>query len=502
VSIEKKIIDCFEPIEVSDEEALNNSSFTGISQDSRKILKGNIFVCIQGERSDGHDHVKQAVENGAKLIISQKKLPADVGCPYIVVKDTKQAMAALSALFYKNPSRDIDLIGVTGTNGKTTVTHLTEKIFEEAGIDCALLGTLGSRYSSNEEYAETEYTTPQAPELQQKLRDVADRGIKKVVMEVSSHALDQHRVTECEFSGAVFTNLTQDHLDYHITMDNYFNAKSKLLNLLKKDSDKNKYAVINADDKYFTGLPDLIPKNIENMKVFTYGVENKADIMAENIIFAANGTRFCCKTPLGNIKVKMQLTGMFNIYNVLAAIGVGIAEGLNLKTCIKAIESVKSIPGRFETVSKKPLVIVDYAHTPNGLENVLESAKALVPPKGRLICVFGCGGDRDVTKRPQMGEIAERLCDKIIVTSDNPRTEDPQQIITDILTGIKELNSRKIFVEPGRAIAIEQAIVNSAKDDVIVIAGKGHEDYQIINDEKFHFDDKEVARDALKKVKK
>ncbi len=502
MNIEKKVIDCVEPIEISNQEIFNTYNYSGITQDSRKVSAGNIFVCIRGEKSDGHDYVRQAVENGAKLIISQKKLPEDINCHYIVVKDTKFAMAYLSAMFYKNPSKDIDLIGITGTNGKTTVAHLVETIFEYAGIKCALMGTLGNRFSTEDEYASTAHTTPQAPELQKLLRDVSDRGIKKAVMEVSSHALDQHRVAECEFSGAAFTNLTQDHLDYHITMENYFKAKAKLLNLLKKEPDKNKYAVINIDDAYLEGLTGLIPEDIENIKVFTYGIKNPADIAAENIKFTPQGTMFLCKTPAGNRNVKLQLTGMFNVYNALTAIGIGLAEEVDLKTCVKAVESVPSIPGRFETVSAKPLVIVDYAHTPNGLENVLESAKTLVPAKGELVCVFGCGGDRDVTKRPQMGKIAEDFCDKIIITSDNPRTEDPQQIITDILTGIRELNTMKIIVENDRSIAIEQAIVNSRKEDVIVIAGKGHEDYQIINEKKFHFDDKEEAKKALKKIKK
>jgi len=502
VKIEKSIIDSLEPIELFNSVILDNRNFTGISQDSRKILKDYIFVCIQGEHSNGHEFAKQAVERGSSLIISQKKLPKEINCPYIVVKDTKLAMARLSALFYNYPSKELDLIGVTGTNGKTTVTHLVETVFEKAGMSCALIGTLGSRFSSADKYDSTDHTTPQATELQQNLRSFADKNIKKVVMEVSSHSLEQHRVAGCEFSGVVFTNLTQDHLDFHITMDNYFKAKTKLLNFIKKEPEKSKYAVINVDDKYFKQLPDLIPANIDNFKILTYGIDNKADITAENIKFSVDGANFLCKTPLGNSKVKLQLTGMFNVYNVLTAISVGIAEGIPLKTCINAVESVEAIPGRFEVVSRKPLVIVDYAHTPNGLENVLQAARELVPPKGNLICVFGCGGDRDVTKRPQMGKIAEDLCDKIVITSDNPRTEDPQQIITDILTGIKELNSKKIVVEADRSIAIEEAIMNSHSEDVIILAGKGHEDYQIINHEKFHFDDKEEAKNALKKIKR
>jgi len=502
VNIEKKIIDKLEPIEIFNWEKLGDSEFTGISQDSRKILKGNIFICIEGERSNGHTFAKQSAENGAALVISEKKLTEEICCPYIVVKDTKLAMACIAALFYNHPSKELDLIGVTGTNGKTTVTHLVETIFEKEGIECALIGTLGNRLSSEEDYAQTDHTTPQAPDLQQNLRNIADKGIKKVVMEVSSHSLDQHRVTECEFSGVVFTNLTQDHLDYHITMENYFKAKTKLLNLLKTTSDKNKYVVINADDKYFSNLPELIPNNIENLRVLTYGIKNQSDITAENIVFSAAGSKFLCKTPVGKIKVNLKLTGQFNIYNVLTAIAIGIAEGISLKTCIRAVESVSAIPGRFEVVSRKPLVIVDYAHTPGGLENVLEAAKNLVPAKGKLICVFGCGGDRDVTKRPQMGKIAETFCDKIIITSDNPRTENTQQIITDILTGIKELDSKKIIVEPDRSIAIEQAIINSSPKDVIVLAGKGHEDYQIIDYEKIHFNDGEEAKNALKKIKR
>ena len=532
MKIDKKIIDCLNPVEIFAPDTEQMSEFTGVSQDSRKISEGNIFICVEGEKFDGHKFAAQAVENGAALIISQKKLLEEINCPYLVVKDTKVAIAFLSAHFHGCPSKNLDLIGVTGTNGKTTVTHLVETIFEKTGESCALIGTLGNRFSSEDAYEETEHTTPQAPELQQRLRKIADNNIKKVVMEVSSHSLDQHRVSECEFSGSVFTNLTQDHLDYHITMENYFLAKAKLLNLLIpkqkwfSDSEKpelfegsvisenritnshptcyknpsNKYAVINIDDKYFSRLPALAAE--DSLKILTYGVENEADIRATDIKFSVNGSKFLCKTPVGSKKASLQLVGLFNIYNALAAIGVGIAEGIELKTILSALESVPFIPGRFEVVSKEPLVIIDYAHTPNGLENALEAAKQLVPKDGNLICVFGCGGDRDVTKRPQMGRIAENLCDKIVITSDNPRTEDPQQIITDVLTGIRELDSSKIIVELDRTIAIEQALFNSSKKDVIVVAGKGHEDYQIIGNEKIYFDDKEEIKKTLKKLKK
>ena len=494
VKLDKELIECLKPVKNSTPDI--KLEFTGVSQDSRKILEGNIFVCVEGEKFDGHKFASQAAEKGAALLVSQKPLSEEINCPYIVVEDTQFAIACLSSHFHGCPSKALDLIGVTGTNGKTTVTHLVETIFEKTGESCALIGTLGNRLSSDDSYEETDYTTPQAPELQQGLRNIADKNIKKVVMEVSSHSLDQHRVTECEFAGAVFTNLTQDHLDYHITMENYFKAKAKLLNLLKKPS--NKYAVINIDDKYFSRLPGLIPE--DTIKVLTYGVENEADIQAIDIKFSINGAEFMCKTPLGTEKVQLQLAGMFNVYNVLAAIGVGIAEGIDLKTVLRAVEEVPCIPGRFEVVSKEPLVIIDYAHTPNGLENILSAAKKLVPEDGKLVCVFGCGGDRDVTKRPQMGAIAEKICDKIVITSDNPRTEDQQQIITDILTGIQELDSSKFIVEIDRTIAIEQALYNSKPKDVIVVAGKGHEDYQIIGNEKIHFDDKEEVKKALVKM--
>lgn len=468
-----------------DKKLINKAA--GITYDSRKVQKDYIFVCIKGEKNDGHNFAKQASDKGAALIISQKALPG-ISCPYIIVEDTQKALAEVSAVLYDYPSKKMGLIGVTGTNGKTTITHIIEKMFEKAGISCALIGTLGCRFSSDEGYIASEHTTPQASDLQQNLKTILDKDIQKAVMEVSSHALEQNRVAECEFSGAVYTNLTQDHLDYHITMDNYFKAKAKLLNLLKP----NAYSITNADDPYFKTLNHTL----------SYGINNEADIKAEDIIFSAGGSEFNCKTPSGSRKVKLQLAGQFNIYNVLAAIAVGIAENIELDTIIEAVEEVPGIPGRFEVIARQPLVIVDYAHTPNGLENVLNAAKELLPEKGKLICVVGCGGDRDVTKRPKMGRIAEDICDRVIITSDNPRTEDPQQIITDILTGIKELDPKKIVVESDRAIAIEQAIIHAEPQDVVVIAGKGHEDYQIIGTEKFHFDDREKARTALQKILK
>ena len=468
---------------------------TGISYNSKTLQKGNIFVCLVGEHVDGHKYALLAQTNGASAVISQKPIEK-LTIPNIIVKNSQFALAQISALFYNFPSQDLNVIGITGTNGKTTVTHLVEKIFEQAGFPCGLIGTLGHRFASNEEYIATKHTTPQAPELQQALKSMLDKGIKNVVMEVSSHSLDQHSIGECDFKSAVLTNLTQDHLDYHITMDNYFKAKSKLFTSLKNGNKKGKYAVINRDDSYGEGFIQIVP---DNVRIITYGISNKAEIMAKNIEFSEKGSQFECKTPLGNRKIHLQMTGMFSIYNALAALSVGIGENIDLDICIKALETTKSVAGRFEVVIRTPLTIVDYAHTPDGLSNILNTAKKIVPPNGKLICLFGCGGDRDSTKRPKMGKIAEDIADKVIVTSDNPRSEDPQQIITDILTGIKSLNSDKISVEIDRKTAIELAMKMADINDVIILAGKGHEDYQILKNETIHFDDREEAKKAFEK---
>ena len=489
----KQLIEYIKPEEIFNLNACENSEITGITFNSKIVKPGDIFVCIKGEHSDGHDFAQSAVNNGAIAVISEKELPC-MTFPVLKVKDTQLALAQASALIYDFPSEKINLIGITGTNGKTTVTHLIENIFEKAGLKCGLIGTLGNRDSSGEKYISSGHTTPQASELQKSLKDFADKGIKNVVMEVSSHSVEQHRIAECSFNSAVLTNLTQDHLDYHITMENYFKAKSKLFAALKNNSES--YAVINNDDSYAERFIKVIP---ENVRIFTYGIKNKADITAENTVFSANGSKFTCITPFGNKEINLQMAGMFSIYNALASLAAGLAEGIDLNICAEALESTSSVAGRFETVSRKPLVIVDYAHTPDGLENVLKAAKDLVPSGGRLICVFGCGGDRDATKRPQMGRIAEVLCDKVIITSDNPRSEDQQQIITDILSGIKSLNSNKIIVETDRKAAIESAIRISKENDVIMLAGKGHEDYQILNNETIHFDDREEAKKAVEK---
>ena len=482
-----KLDELIEYLDYKDLINFKNVNITGISYNSKTTKKGDIFVCLVGEHTDGHEFVLNAIENGAAALLVEKKVEG-TKIPQVVVSSTRHKIADIADRFYSSPSKGINLIGITGTNGKTTVTHLIQKIFEENGQKCALIGTLGYKLSSNSEYRDAKHTTPQAPELQATLRMIKDvEKIDNVVMEVSSHALDQNRVGGCRFNGAVLTNLTQDHLDYHITMENYFKAKALLFERLKEDN----FAVINADDEYGDRFISVVP---EGVKVYTYGVRQQSDVMAHNINFSLNGAEFTLVANAKEYKVNLHMNGMFSVYNVLAAVTTALAMGIDIEIALKALQNVKGVAGRFEVVVKKPLVIVDYAHTPDGLENVLKSAREITPEDGKLICLFGCGGDRDATKRPKMGAIAEKLADKIVITSDNPRSEDPQVIITDIIAGLKSVDTKNVIVEPdrGSAIALLKTIANN--NDVVVIAGKGHEDYQILKDKTIHFDDREEAR--------
>lgn len=483
-----KLDELIEHLDYKDLVNFKNVEVTGISYNSKTTKKGDIFICLTGEYTDGHEYAQNAIENGAVALLVEHSVEAGK-IPQIVVSSTRHKIADIADRFYSSPSKGINLIGITGTNGKTTVTHLIQKILEENGEKCALIGTLGYKLSSNGEYRDAKHTTPQAPELQATLRMIKDvEKIDNVVMEVSSHALEQNRVGGCQFNGAVLTNLTQDHLDYHITMENYFEAKA----LLFRGLSEGDFAVINADDSYAQKFLDAVP---EGVKIFTYGVKKNADIIAKDIKFSLNGAEFkLCLNGEQEYSVNLHMNGMFSVYNVLAAVTASTAMGIDIKTALKALENVKGVAGRFEVVAKKPLVIVDYAHTPDGLENVLKSAREITPKDGKLICLFGCGGDRDATKRPKMGAIAERLADKIVITSDNPRSEEPQQIITDIIAGLKNVNTETVIVEPDRGHAIVLLKAIAGNNDVVVIAGKGHENYQILKDRTIHFDDREEAR--------
>lgn len=482
-----KLDELIEYLKYDDLINFKNVEISGISYNSKTTKKGDIFVCLVGEHTDGHEYAQMAIDNGAAALLVERKVDG-IKVPQVQVNSTRHKIADIADRFYSRPSMGINLIGITGTNGKTTVTHLIQKIFEENSEKCALIGTLGYKLSSNGEYRDAKHTTPQAPELQATLRMIKDvEKIDNVVMEVSSHALEQNRVGGCRFNGAVLTNLTQDHLDYHITMENYFKAKALLFERLTEGD----FTVINLDDSYGTKFLDVVP---EGVRKFTYGVKHHADVMAKDIKFSPSGAEFKLVLADDEYSVNLHMNGMFSVYNVLAAITASIAMGIDIKVALKALQNVHGVAGRFEVVNKKPLVIVDYAHTPDGLENVLKSAREITPNEGKLICLFGCGGDRDATKRPKMGAIAQRLSDKIVITSDNPRSEDPQQIITDIIAGLQSVDPEKVTVEPDRGEAISLLKSLADNNDVVLIAGKGHEDYQILKDKTIHFDDREEAR--------
>lgn len=462
-----------------------NIEVTGISYNSKTTQKGDIFVCLRGEYTDGHKYFKMAEENGAVAFVCEEELETDL--PQVVVKSTRHQIADFAAAFYEYPSKNLNIVGITGTNGKTTVSHLVQKIFENNNQKCGLIGTLGHKFSSEDTYHDAKHTTPQAPELQKLLRTFDEKGINNVCMEVSSHALDQNRVGGIDYKCAVITNLTQDHLDYHILMENYFEAKAILFRGLKEGC----YAVLNADDEYYEKFRAIVPNGV---KIITYGIKKDADLKASNIQYSIHGAKFDVTTKDGEYKLDLNLNGAFSVYNTLCAMAVAVAYGISYEVSIDTLNNVQNVAGRFEIVHKTPLVIVDYAHTPDGLENVLKAAREITPEGSKLICLFGCGGDRDTTKRPKMGSIAEKFADKVIITSDNPRSENPNQIISDIVAGLKSMNPDKVFVEPDRGKAIRLSKSISTEKDVIVLAGKGHEDYQILADKTIHFDDREEAR--------
>ena len=474
-----KIIEYIKPSKVLN---MKDVDIKGISYNSKTINSHEIFVCLKGEHVDGHDYAQAAFEKGAIAIMCEQ--PVNIEIPQLIVESTQEKIADLADCFYRSPSKSLNLIGVTGTNGKTSVTHLVQKILECNRKKCAIIGTLGYKLTSAGDYFEAKHTTPQAPELQATLDKMLQLEINNVVMEVSSHALDQHRVGKCEFKGAVFTNFTQDHLDYHITMENYFQAKLKLFRELTQGS----FAVVNNDDPVAFRITEATAKEV---KTLTYGIKKDADVRASEVEFGANGAKFKCTYDDKTLEIQLYLNGLFSVYNALCAISTCLMLGVSLETCKEALEETKGVAGRFEIIHANPMVIVDYAHTPDGLDNILRAARELTPKNGDLICLFGCGGDRDPTKRPKMGKIAQDLADKIVITSDNPRSEDPKQIVADILAGLKEINPKTVFVELDRRSAIELLKKISGENDVIIVAGKGHEDYQILSDRTIHFDDRE-----------
>lgn len=470
---------------------------TNMTHDSRKVTPGTLFVCMKGLHADGHTFARDAIARGAVALIAERELEIGATVPVFIMPDPKAAAEKIAPWFFGYPGRSLRLVGVTGTNGKTTTTHILREMLIRSGRPTGLLGTIHALVGS--EILPMKNTTPDVVELQGLLAYLKTAGMSHAVMEVSSHALAQNRVFGCEFDTAVFSNMTQDHLDFHGNFDNYRKAKGRLFeSLCKSDSYKQgKTAVVNVDDQAGTFMLDQT-----NAKKISYAVQNPADIRATGVKVAATGTSFNLTGIMGSFSVSTKLTGFFNVYNLMAASGAACAEGVPVEIIREVMETVSRVAGRFERVEiNMPYdVIVDYAHTPDGLENVLKTAREFV--KGRLIVVFGCGGDRDRTKRPIMGRIATVYADRIIVTSDNPRSEDPEKIIGEIVAGITAgSSSSRCETITDRRSAIKQAMSIAEEGDVILIAGKGHENYQILGDRTIHFDDCEVVRELLEEIK-
>lgn len=457
----------------------SNPEISGLTYDSRQIRPGCLFAAIKGTAVDGHRFLKEAVEKKAAALLVERPLE-NCSTPQIIVHNTRKALAECADVFYGHPAEKLKLVGVTGTNGKTTTTYLCDSIFSQAGFKTGIIGTI--QYKIGDRIQKCKNTTPESLDLYQMFTEMVESGVDACSMEVSSHALDQGRVHGILFDTVVFTNLTQDHLDYHKTMEAYFEAKSKLFTEILPN--KNPKAVINSDDPYGQRL-------LRKVKIpcLTYGI-HQGEVRAKELSLEWKGVSFTVLSPIGEFKTHLAISGKFNVYNALAAISTGIALNIPIETIQKGIETAEQVRGRFEQIHEGQdfSVIVDYAHTPDGLENLLKSAKELT--KGNLIVVFGCGGDRDRGKRPLMGKIAENYGDILVITSDNPRTEDPLSIIREIEAGIKQ----KHEVEPDRKKAIELALTLAKPGDCVVIAGKGHETYQIFKDKTIHFDDREIVR--------
>src|SRR5438552_2160046 len=460
-----------------------------IAYDSRRVQRKGRFVSMRGEKNDGHEFIGQAIENGASVIVAERE-EKNPRATCLLVENTRPALADLAATFYGLPARRLKLAAVTGTNGKTTTTFLIKHICEKAGLRCGLIGTV--RYEIGERVLPAARTTPESLDLQELLAQIANAGCRAAAMEVSSHALTQERVRGLEWDVAVFTNLTQDHLDYHGTMENYFESKAKLFVQLAQQQKKRKpVAVVNMDDHYGEQLLDKIGKKIS---VITFGMGVRADFRASNYRMEFGGTSYQLDARGKSYLVRLPLIGRFNVANSMAALAAANALGLNLREAVLSLGKSPQVPGRLEMVpaKRKFQVFVDYAHTPDALLNVLKTLRQLEP--GRLIVVFGCGGDRDRQKRPLMGRIADQNADYSIITSDNPRKEDPNAILSEIEKGFGSDRFEKVA---GRAEAIVRAIAVAQPRDIILIAGKGHETYQEFADHTVPFDDIQVARRAI-----
>jgi UDP-N-acetylmuramoyl-L-alanyl-D-glutamate--2,6-diaminopimelate ligase len=464
-----------------------------IAYDSRRVVSGAIFVALKGLKADGSAFVEQAINRGAIAIVSESPKPETIALPWLVVSDARLALALLAERYFDHPSGRMPVIGVTGTNGKTTTSYLISSILDAAGLRAGMLGTVAYRIGGEDR--EASRTTPEAPDVQQLLNEMLQHGSKSAVMEVSSHALSLKRVDGMRFAAGVFTNLTRDHLDFHEDMEAYFAAKRRLFEMLPPDAP----AVINLDDPRGASLVEISKTPI------TYAINARADVTPGPIDMTLAGLRTTVSTPQGPIAITSSLVGRPNVYNILAATATAAALNIPKEAIARGVATLSGVPGRFEVVSQATddvTVVVDYAHTDDALRNLLETARPLAAQ--RIVTVFGCGGDRDRSKRPLMGMVAARLSDVVVITSDNPRSEDPQRIIDEIERGIPagtQASTRAPQVESvvDRAAAIERAISIAVKGDLVLIAGKGHEKYQQIGDRVLPFDDGEVARAALQR---
>jgi len=479
-----------------------DQDITGLNYDSRKIKKGDLFIAIKGNALDGHDYIASTIEKGVKAVLAEEdsNLPSsDVSV--IKVLNSRRELSKLAARFYDYPFNDIDVIGVTGTNGKTTITYIIESILSAAGKKTGVIGTVNSRFSDR--IKPSSVTTPESLDLMRTAREMANKGVTNLILEASSHAIHQKRTIDLPFRIAIFTNLSRDHLDYHNSMDSYFEAKSELFrNLPVTVHGEKSFAVINMDDPRGEELSRLT-----KAEVLTYGLKGDLDIKAENIKADMKGLRARLITPEGSIEINSPLIGEVNIYNILASVGAALASGINLDRIAEGINNLKNVPGRLERVPNDAglSIIVDYSHTPDALLKAQKNLRPFV--KERLITVFGCGGDRDRGKRYDMGLIAGENSDIAVITSDNPRTEDPELIINEIEKGMLEsgktpsewpgIKDGTYLMEVDRSAAIQKAVSLANKNDTILIAGKGHEDYQITGTTKRHFDDREEARKAV-----
>jgi UDP-N-acetylmuramoyl-L-alanyl-D-glutamate--2,6-diaminopimelate ligase len=483
-----------------------NIPVTDLTDDSRRVLPGTVFVAVKGERVDGHRFLPEAMAAGAAALVTQARpgalpgagMPVDATVPVATVVDSRSALGVLAGRLFGNPSVHLRMIGVTGTNGKTTVTYLCKGMLEAAGRHVGLVGTVG--YLVGSERLSASHTTPGSVDLQRLLGKMVGAGLDSAVMEVSSHALASDRTSGCEFDVAIFTNLTQDHLDFHGSMEEYFRAKLRLFTGLGSGAKKScpKRALINIDDPRGGAVSRAC-----TVPVWTYAIDDRADIRAESVQLSLAGTSFRVAGPAGSFIVESRLVGRHNVYNLLAAVGVGLHEGLSHEEIASGLGTVATVPGRFERVEagQNFTVVVDYAHTEDALDRLLSAAQTL--KTGRIITVFGCGGDRDRGKRPKMGRVAALKSDLVFLTSDNPRTEDPAAILAEVEAGIRAVTSSgpcRYEVIADRRSAIEAAIKAARPGDTVLIAGKGHEDYQIIGVTRLPFDDRQVAREAIQKL--